>query len=251
MASASTGGLGGWQAEACVNCRRPLCGRWVGCEAHPLCDNCLRACHLTFRRIAHAPVCPGESCDAPLPLETPDGAGAALPPSTLGRSVEATPAEIEEATRLFHGGVSSRPYRIKLVRKVINEPLAAMFEQCRERFRKAGLLVPPEHAMRHYFHGAPRQASGSIIKNGFNVSFSGKTHGKALGPGIYTATDPITSHGYAHVDTSGGQCMFICAGLPGGDHDHGGNPSGPVCVFRREQQVLPLWLVFYETMSEK
>lgn len=248
MASASSERLGGWQAEGCFNCRRALCGEWTGCKAHPMCRDCLRVCHLTFRRVELPPVCPGESCAAPIPPVASIRSGDALP-STLGRTVEATPSEVAEATRLFHDGKPKHPFRVKLVRRVINAPLAAMFEQCRERFRKAGSLEPPPNEVRHFFHGAPRQASGSIVKNGFNVSFSGKTHGKAYGPGIYAATDSLTSHGYAHVDSSGSQCMFICIGLAGGQQDHGGSPTGSFCVFRREQQILPIWLVFYEAVG--
>ena len=129
---------------------------------------------------------------------------------------------------------------IKRAYQVVNLPQTLLFEQCRERFQKeaenGGEVV-------RVFHGTSRAATGSIVKNGFNVTFSGKANGQAYGPGVYTATTPSISYGYTRPDCGKERCMFVCDALPGPANAH--SRSGHVLVLRREQQVNPRWLVYF------
>lgn len=132
--------------------------------------------------------------------------------------------------------------KAKKIYSVINRPLEAIYEQCRTRFAKSGAFIEL-----YVFHGTSTQSSGSIIKNGFDASFSGKAHGQAHGPGVYVATTAAFSHGYSKKDVVGGRRMFICTAL---DTSAGGRATckktDDIYVFQRESQLLPRWVIDYE-----
>lgn len=156
----------------------------------------------------------------------------------LGRLEEPTEAERAEAEELFlAGGGSSALTRVKAVR---NTALDGCFEMCRLRFMSMG--VPADTLV--VFHGTTRQASGSIIRSGFDASMVGSAHGQAFGAGIYASPQVATARRYAPNDTLGEQHMFICRALPGVAKKHHGG-GGDILVFRREQQIVPKYLVAF------
>ena len=125
------------------------------------------------------------------------------------------------------------------VYRVTNHGLSAAFDMCRMWFKRGG----HPHDVEWGFHATRRQATGSIIWTGFNASFAGKAHGTALGSGIYLAADSAFANKYSKVDPADQRCMFICQTLKGGERDH--KTSDRQTVYRREQQVLPVYLVYY------
>lgn len=209
-----------------------------GCAAHPLCANCLRAAQLSHARAAGpAPqFCPFGACEALLP---PLPAAPAPPArARLGCLVPATPAEAEEVTRVFTKSLGRAPKHVK-VHKVVNPALEAVYLQCQERFRRCGSTKELE-----VYHGTTRAASGSIVKNGFDASFSGKANGQVHGRGIYVSPSAQFSEGYTKGDISGGRRMFICTALPGVNNYTPATKN--IYVFPRDMQVLPRWVVDYD-----
>jgi len=178
------------------------------------------------------PRCPvavdGVPCGGVLSTEMPE------PASKLGRLIPATPEQQEQVLRFLEKNTKIVPGRASVFR-VVNRPLELMFEQCCARFQSMG-----DEEVQLVYHGTTRQASGSIIKNGFDASFGGKAHGQVHGQGIYTARDANMSWGYTKLDIEGGRRMFICLGAGGRGHRRG---TDDILVFPREQQVLPRWVI--------
>jgi hypothetical protein len=131
------------------------------------------------------------------------------------------------------GGDAAECYRVD------NVALEGSFALCGAWFERSGLPAEPEWG----YHATVRQATGSIIWTGFNASMAGKSHGTALGKGIYMADNPGFAGRYAKLDAARGRSMFICRTLKGGAHDH--KRQGEQTVYVRDQQVLPVYLVHY------
>lgn len=69
--------------------------------------------------------------------------------------------------------------------------------------------------IRFCVHGTPSIAEIAKDPNGFNLTFAGKTHGSAYGPGIYLAFDPKLAHQYSGSTSHVGNVLFVlCGWLP-------------------------------------
>ena len=208
-------------------CQRSAVGQTL-CPKHPICESCHRVVGLMSQKLGKL-ICPTSGCswtgeprDAP-----PFRAG-------LGYLEETTP---EEAAVIADLVLATQTVVVEKVRRVCNRTLRDSYDQCKERFRLAA--AGTEWVV---FHGTTRQNSGSIIKNGFDISFAGKAHGSVHGRGIYAGTNAALSSLYSKQDGVGKRCMFVCTALPG---DGKFKKAGDILVFPREQQVLPRWVVYY------
>lgn len=132
-------------------------------------------------------------------------------------------------------------HNVEKIFRVDNPGLKAAFDMCAANFAFQGVQCESAWA----FHATRRQATGSIVRSGFDASLAGKAHGTALGAGIYVATTPKYAHMYAKLDAKGKNCMFICKALPGGAHNS--KAVGDQMVLKREQQVRPVYLVHYSS----
>jgi hypothetical protein len=235
-------------SRRCELCDFPAVGGG-GCPTHLLCENCHRACHATYRRVRErdasaAPMCP---CNGTAEQSAPTKCSQELFPdlpadgefAKLGKLLKATPSESKQVIEFITMSAGSQRFAVEGIYRVANRPLEMMYAQCRERFRKAGDVTE-----RVVFHGTSRQASGSIVKNGFDVSFSGKANGQVHGRGIYVGATASVSLGYTREDSVGARRMFIC--LAAGGKDHMKNGGNGILVFPREQQVLPCWVIDYK-----
>jgi hypothetical protein len=155
------------------------------------------------------------------------------------RLLPASPAQERQVRALMETLTTFRGEPIKKIRVIHNPVLTESFLQCQKRLNQSG--SPSRETL--LFHATDRQATGSIIRGGFDLSLSGTSHGEALGPGIYLASEPVYSHKYAQQDAGQSHCMFICRALLGGPKHH--RSSQGQHVLRREQQVCPLYIVYY------
>lgn len=243
----------GMRLAECVVCEGVAdAAEGAACPHHPLCEICHLACrtaHATSvaratggpdtssRQSDHPCPCPGWAHGRPCTAVLgPPGA----PPSKLGRLMKATPAEEEAVVRQFmeSAGLFAKTLKVEKVYRVANRALTHMYAQCRERFRKTG-----DDTERVVYHGTSRQASGSIIKNGFDLTRAGKANGQACGHGIYAGATAQVSHSYTRIDAADSRRMFIC--LAAGGPAHTRRAPGGILVFPREQQVLPCWVIDY------
>ncbi len=203
-----------------------MCGDQFAAEKHraadvlpPLCALCLLALR------------------APPPLPR----GQVLTPLALG-------PEFTEATALFIRTLGG-PAVIERVFRVVNPPLAAMFELCRERLGRE--LHPTGECL--MFHGTDRKAAGSICRSGFEIRYSG-SHGQALGTGVYFGRKASYAHDFTVKDVGDKRCMVVARVLPGkagkqtdppGTYDHVRRSSDDIIVVKREQQACPLYVIYY------
>lgn len=223
-----------------------LCGGWAGawagaCQNHPHCGACERAVTAAYVRSAAAdPQCPGPACPAPFVLAGPPAADAARP-TILGYKVTVPEDERQFVLKLLLNGrmANKKLTGDEQVWRIVNRPLAAVYEQLRERAERAA--DPPQELL--VFHGTARQATGSIIKHGFDVvGFAGKAHGSALGKGVYGAAASAMSFGYAKPDVGGEQHLFLCSALTSKKICPAVHRAGQY-MFPRATQVLPRWVV--------
>lgn len=207
--------------------------RGFGCGRHLLCHCCHKVVAQTCTKLGMPPVCPFVGC--PLALQATKD----FKESLLGRLEPMAEDEAAFPLSLFHRTLKEG--RVKRVFRVVNKPLEAVYAQCKARLASSGDFVEL-----YVYHGTSIQASGSIIKNGFNPGFSGKANGQAFGPGVYVATTARFSDGYSTQNVKGGKRMFICTAL---DSVAGGRASckktEDIYVFPRENHLLPLWVVDY------
>ncbi|KAJ3035942.1 hypothetical protein HDV00_003289 [Rhizophlyctis rosea] len=151
----------------------------------------------------------------------------------------------------FDEGMKHLNLRVQKVEYVINATLFQRYEATRAKFAISNLPTNEEIV----FHGTPVENIQPILKDGFKVG--GKdghrvVNGRAMGTGVYTGKTPHVPLGYA----KGGMCMIVAKGLPGqpctsgkcdkaGDHYEA--PTG-VIVFRTAEQLLPCYVVYFETI---
>lgn len=172
-------------------------------------------------------------------VQEPLAAGASATVEISRPSIEKLDGgDASEALALM-SGVGPKAFSQMTVFRVVNPGLEGVFDVCRQWFARSGLPSATEWG----YHATTRQNTGSIIWTGFNASLAGKSHGTALGKGIYLANNPKFANGYAKLDASKNRCMFICRVLKGGPKDH--KRSGQQTVYHRDQQVLPMYLVYY------
>ena len=142
--------------------------------------------------------------------------------------------------------------------RVSNPPMQMLFEACKARMEKEGRLVKKDKDPQVdvganeqlCFHATARAAAGSIIRSGFDVSRAGSAFGTALGAGIYVSPFASFSHTYSCEDSSSKRCMILCRVLLGDTTGRDSRSDGHTmpsqyCV-RREQQVLPQWVIYYQ-----
>lgn len=159
-------------------------------------------------------------------------ASAAKPAAPL--LIPATPDDVRTVEQLL-----GPKYECHKIMCVNNPALSAMHDMYKAFLVWSNAPGAPQWG----FHATTRQATGSIIRTGFDVSISGRAHGTALGVGIYMAQVPDFADRYAKFDATNKRCMFVCKTLPGNDKQH--KTCGDQTVYRREQQVLPVYLVYY------
>lgn len=207
-----------------------------GCIDHPLCSKCAFTVVQAYSRVGvKTNICPQSNCTRRCTLPRP-----ATNFDTDARSwlMPATEEDVSKVKKLM-SGVVSRDRDFKVF-QIVNPGLESVFSTCKNRFRRAAL---PDD-VKQVFHGTTRQASGSIIANGFDTSFAGKAHGTAHGHGVYVGSKCTISDGYAKPDSFSNRCMFVCDALLGGPNNHK-NVRGSFYVLKREQQVLPRFVVHY------
>eukprot|EP00760_Papus_ankaliazontas_P011829 PhM_4_TR15065/c0_g1_i1/m.500 len=100
--------------------------------------------------------------------------------------------------------------------------------------------------VRLVYHGTRQGNIYSIINNGLYVPGTMGVrveNGSAHGVGIYLAESPSTSMSY----TRGSQKMFVCAVILGVQHFHTTLRDCSIVVVTNPAQVLPLFLIHFET----
>lgn len=248
--------------EYCAVCDQVIIpGRKAGdyqCRpsSHWICANCMRAAANSSRKMRQSlgalpeeaatagpdcMWCPFEHCSqtlplpvAPEPVQKPEELAKVV---KLGKLAKASEREMAPIAAAFQ---TARLGRVIRIMKVQNPVLDAAYAMCRARFR-AGNISDAETIV---YHGTQRQATGSIIKNGFDASFSGKAHGQVLGPGIYVSPQLSKALEYTKSDSVSTRHVFVCRALFGEKDNH--QRKGAVVVLRREQQITPMYLVTCE-----
>jgi hypothetical protein len=157
----------------------------------------------------------------------------------------------------LHSGPGSRQPRVTRVDVYENAPLAAKFARERERLLRAGAPVGETWV----FHGtSPVDNVVSIMCDGFKVGGCADgvpvANGAAYGSGVYTAKGPNTPMCYGRKT---GQVILAralqgrrgaAAPAPGGSGAAGPDswePRGDWVVFRGGEQLLPVYVVHYDS----
>lgn len=210
---------------------------------HGICSYCTTSYLRAHEKLCQSDVrCPEYSCLEPMKKTAADEKSGTARPLAQLVELKTESEEYNEAVVLFSKSMDRSS--IEKVYRVHNEGLAGMFLLCQDRLRKETRPLNE----RLLFHATDRRNLGSIIRGGFDIRRAGTAHGTALGLGIYMAEDAKFADGYSRKDISGSRCMFICRCLLGK------SGSGALCdsrassgqhVIRREQQILPLYVVYY------
>jgi len=271
------GGDTGTEDAPCALCGNSHFGFYSACTAHPtLCYACVLASCAGQRQVGlEEPLCPlgGTRCCGKFTPPSP-------PPKSGDRPSLSRLIPVELTTNLQFSvkgkNVNYSPQELfgkkqaKKLLRVRNVPLEMMFEACRSRFQQSSVPDEPELV----FHATARQATGSIVKNGFNAAFSGSAHGEVYGKGIYCSPDLSTALRFAEADSENNVCVFICQALmgrqftpalpppkkaAGGSKQSAGEvsrpagtqkqfnsaKSGTIWVVKREQQIVPRYLAYF------
>ncbi|KAJ7666703.1 hypothetical protein DFH06DRAFT_1469910 [Mycena polygramma] len=119
-------------------------------------------------------------------------------------------AHLELVKRDF-GQALAAGVKLKTVRWFVNAKLEARFEAAKETLTSLNI----DSTEKNLFHGTADANVESILKNGFYIpgvtpGFRG-AHGASCGVGVYLATSPATSLGYAQ----GASRMFMCRVITG------------------------------------
>ena len=213
---------------------------------HLYCSSCCEAVTATYARLEippHQHVCPlcrplQDGAHSRAHLLRRAEAGARVRTGTLQKASEEQTALVTSLLRERQTKFGGSLVRPKQIRRVYNPALHAIQMQFIERMRRTG--KPTDVVV--VFHGTNRQAIGSIVMNGFDASRK-PANGRALGHGIYSTQSPHYALNYATNDSAGGQCLFICKAAPGGENEHVGS-KGHVIVLKREQQIVPLFVLY-------
>lgn len=249
---AAASGAGGCQCVLCgYSAERAVCP-----EDHALCDRCHRAYHVGQQKGAGASPddavqCPASGCS--YRVAPPPDAKSQIRLAPIGKDS----AEYSTATAGFEKTVGRRVL-IQRVFRVHNPTLADMFELCRARLRHE----QRDTTEKLMFHGTTRAAAGSIARSGFDIRYSG-SHAEALGPGAYFAVNASYSDGFTDADYKGARSMIVARVLPGrspgagaaaaargaqqaeGPNYYDSNIKGSILAVRREQQALPVYVIYY------
>ncbi|KAJ6456627.1 hypothetical protein C8R47DRAFT_1165204 [Mycena vitilis] len=119
-------------------------------------------------------------------------------------------AHLELVKRDFEQALAAG-VKLKTVRWFVNAKLEARFEAAKETLNSLNI----DATEKNLFHGTADGNVESILKNGFYIpgvtpGFRG-TNGASCGVGVYLATSPATSLGYAQ----GASRMFMCRVITG------------------------------------
>lgn len=226
-----TSAIKAFLGKPCALCQRTAHPNG-GCPEHTLCESCHYTASLLSTKVGEQ-LCPVPDCTWREVLDGEDCTKALRP--GLGYLELPDEEEARAVTKLIRASMDS--VVVEKVRRVRNRTLLESYNQCKERFRLAA--AEDEWIV---FHGTTRHSSGSIVKNGFDISYAGKAHGQVHGRGIYAGVTAKTSAFYTKEDSIKKHCMFVCTALPG---DGKFTRSGNILVFPREQQILPRWIVYY------
>ena len=224
-------------------------------SGHWICDPCLAVYLRAHELLAcSTPVCPILDCLSP-PLARPDEAAA--PPVRTARLVRLAKdcPGFGKVAKAF--GLTLSAAKIESLFRVENSALRGVYLACKERMQKEGRLMGTTKEKnvganeQWLFHATTRAASGSIVREGFDASRAGESHGTALGSGIYLTPDASFAHRYSSPDARGECVMFYCQALLG-DTSGRDSKSGPSqFVVKREQQIFPAYRVHYSAQQGK
>lgn len=239
-----------------------ICGAFevIACceQSHWICRPCSVAYQRGYEKLCMTGrlTCPVIECLFPFVL----GSTEVKPAPRLARMEKVPPSDpaYGMVVELF-GKTLDRKWITDIFR-VSNPPMQILFEACRSRMQKEGRLIGTGKTQkdvganeRLLFHATPRAAAGGIVREGFDASRAGSAFGTALGPGIYVSPFASFSHGYSKTDSSDKRCMLLCRVLLGDDTGRDSKSDGATkpnqYVVRREQQILPHYIIYYQVSS--
>jgi hypothetical protein len=223
--------------------------------SHWICAPCRVAYTRAFEKlgISEKLVCPVIECMAPFILSSEEPKMRPRP-ARMEKVVSSDPT-YKTVLDLF-GKTLKREWVTDIFR-VSNPPMQMLFEACKARMEKEGRLIKKDRGIQVdvganeqlCWHSTSRAASGSIVRSGFDVSRAGSAFGTALGIGIYVSPYASFSHGYSKEDSSSKRCMILCRVLLGdttGRDSISDSVPNQYCI-KREQQVLPQFVLHYQT----
>jgi hypothetical protein len=144
-------------------------------------------------------------------------------------------------------------HKITDIFRISNPPLQILFESVAARMAKEGRFIDASKRKnvganeQLLFHSTSRAAAGGIIREGFDIRRSGAAHGQVLGPGIYLSPNASTAHFYSAADSIAKRSMLVCRALLGDTGGRDSVMSGDEYCVSRECQVLPVWLIHYQS----
>ncbi|KAJ7842816.1 hypothetical protein B0H14DRAFT_3868759 [Mycena olivaceomarginata] len=152
--------------------------------------------------------------------------------------------------------------KVKTVQWFVNANLEARFEAAKALLNSLGI----DATEKNLFHGTAEANIQPILQAGFSSGFlvpglspgARQAHGAACGVGVYLATNPSTSVGYAQ----GATRMFMCRGITGrstptvshsvplplgrDSYESWTQPGGGVYVVKYVDLVVPRYVVEFE-----
>jgi hypothetical protein len=134
-----------------------------------------------------------------------------------------------------------RPNRVCLW---INPELYARYQRKRAEFERLGKDTQPVWV----FHGTKHEATLQICQGGFKIggSDTAVVNGTVHGKGVYTATGPGTPMGYNERLDPTKKHVILAMALRGEDGVDSRCPVRDWLLFTSADQLLPLYVVYYE-----
>lgn len=216
-------------------------------KLHKVCKGCFGAYSLAFVRVGADSICPDFDCDGSIECkeDKKDNKNDAAPRPVKLITVKPSDVDYKKVSDIFMNTMKGYHAAVEKIFRIENDALRGIYEACRDRIKKQR----GDANEQILFHGTSRAASGGIAREGFDLRRVGKAHGAVYGPGVYFATDAITSHGYTKEDTKHDRCMLLCSVIIG-DSKKGDSYDGKsFFVVNREQQILPTHVIYYNCDS--
>lgn len=241
---------------ACEFCGLPGSAACCG-DGHHACDVCLAVFSRGLGKVLPDPLtdslCPGQNCWLTMTARRAERGGPNL---------VQLPPDAPEYKDLVSGLRRTLPRaQIDKIFIVRNRGLWEAWKMCRASLKKRG--SPTDERL--LYHATWRASAGSIARSGFDIRLSGAQHGQALGRGIYVAANASFAHQYAVADRNGALCMVVARALLGAVEtpqdsasagrgkrfkeirvDTFGGGNGDQYAVRREQQLYPMYIVYYD-----
>lgn len=141
-------------------------------------------------------------------------------------------------TLMFQG--KARPRSVSLW---VNPVLKKQYDAKRAEFQSAG--KPIEEVW--VFHGTGHDVTEQICQDGFKIGGQdvAVAHGTVHGTGVYTATGPLSPMAY-NQNRDSNKHVILAKGLLGTRDVDSRAPKADWLVFNTKEQLLPLYVVYYD-----